>query len=117
MARPVSSSGKEEAEDEDDIMGAEADDAEAEFIRSVCEKEVVSGSGSPGANLLATFAPVIVEICSDPVNKYPNLSLQSAAAMALAKYMMVSSEFCESNLQLLFTILEKSTDPVIRCGP
>ena len=97
-------------------MGAEADDAEAEFIRSVCEKEVVSGSGSPGANLLATFAPVIVEICSDPVNKYPNLSLQSAAAMALAKYMMVSSEFCESNLQLLFTILEKSTDPVIRCG-
>lgn len=28
--------------------------------------------------------------------------------------MCVSSDFCEANLQLLFTILEKSTDPTIR---
>ena len=45
-----------------------------------------------------------------------SFSLQSSGAMALAKYMMVSSEFCEENLQLLFTILEKSRDPVIRAN-
>ena len=43
-------------------------------------------------------------------------SLQSSAALSLAKYMMVSSEFCEEHLQLLFTILEKSRDAVIRAN-
>lgn len=34
--------------------------------------------------------------------------------MALCKLMCISAEFCEHNLQLLFTILEKSTQPAIR---
>ena len=34
--------------------------------------------------------------------------------MTLSKFMSVSSEFCEQNLQLLFTILEKSEDSTIR---
>ena len=36
------------------------------------------------------------------------------AVLALAKLMCVSGEFCESHLQLLFTILEKSDDAAIR---
>lgn len=36
------------------------------------------------------------------------------ATLALAKFMCVSSEFCEKHLQLLFTILEKSQDATIR---
>ena len=60
---------KDEDDDQDEIVGAEADDAEAEFIRSVCEKEVVSSSGTAAGNLLAAFAPVIVDVCSNP-NKY-----------------------------------------------
>ena len=49
-----------------DIVGAQADDDEQDFIRSVCEKEIVSGE-----NLLAQFAPLIIEICSSPA-KYPD---------------------------------------------
>lgn len=40
--------------------------------------------------------------------------LQVTATLALSKFMCVSSDFCESNLQLLFTILEKSKNPAIR---
>lgn len=36
------------------------------------------------------------------------------ATLALSKFMCVSSDFCELNLQLLFTILEKSKNPAIR---
>ena len=48
------------------VVGAEADDAEQDFIKSVCEKEIVTGE-----NLLAQFAPIIVDICSSPT-KYPD---------------------------------------------
>ena len=36
------------------------------------------------------------------------------SVLALSKMMCVSSEFCDENLQLLFTILEKSNNPIIR---
>lgn len=41
-------------------------------------------------------------------------TLQITATLALAKFMCVSSDYCEKNLQLLFTILERSKDPVVR---
>jgi condensin complex subunit 1 len=40
--------------------------------------------------------------------------LQNTATLALLKFMCVSSEYCEKNLQLLFTILERSNDATIR---
>jgi len=36
------------------------------------------------------------------------------SVLALCKLMCVSSDCCEQHLQLLFTILERSSDPVIR---
>ncbi len=30
--------------------------------------------------------------------------------------MLVSSEFCEKHLQLIFTMLEKATEPIIRAN-
>jgi len=98
-------------EDDDmGVVGAEADDAEAEFIRNVCEKEIMYGS-----TLLASICPVITSICSQP-NKYPDPELRASASLALSKFMLVSSEFCEQNLQLLFTVLERSVEPVIRAN-
>lgn len=83
-------------EDDDmGVVGAEADDAEAEFIRNVCEKEIMYGS-----TLLASICPVITSICSQP-NKYPDPELRASASLALSKFMLVSSEFCEQNLQLV----------------
>lgn len=99
------------ADEEDEVVGAEADDAEAEYIRSVCEKEIVNAPG----NLLTSFAPSIIEVCLYP-HKYPDAKLRAAASLALAKFMLVSSEFCEEQLQLLFTVLERSAEPVIRAN-
>ena len=91
-------------------VGAEADDAEAEYIRNVCEKEIVTGT-----NLLALFAPSIIEVCLYP-HKYPDSKLRASASLALAKFMLVSSEFCDEQLQLLFTVLERSPEPIIRAN-
>jgi len=98
-------------EDEDmGVVGAEADDAEAEFIRSVCEKEILGGEG-----LLSAFTPLLVNICSNPV-KYEDPDLRSSAGVALCKYMLVSSEFADKHLRLIFTMLEKEIAPVIRAN-
>jgi Chromosome condensation complex Condensin, subunit D2 len=59
------------------------------------------------------LSPLVVTICSNP-KKYENMKLQTAASLTLAKMMMVSSSFCEDHIQLLVTVLEKSTEPVTR---
>lgn len=52
----------EAPEDEDmGCVGAEADDMEAEFIRRVCDKELLG----PG-HLLGCLAPLIVTVCANP---------------------------------------------------
>ena len=42
--------------------------------------------------------------------------LRAAATLSLAKFMLVSETFCENNLQLLFTVLDKSSDPTVRAN-
>lgn len=68
-----------------------------------------------GNTLLSAFGPLLEAVCSNH-QKYPDTELQTAASLALAKFMMVSSEFCDQHLQLLFTILEKSGSPIIRAN-
>jgi len=100
-----------EVEDDDmGCVGAEADDMEAEFIRKICDKELLSPS-----HLLGCLAPLIISICANPT-KYSDCDLRASASLALAKLMLVSSDFCEKNLQLLFTVLEKAEEPVIRAN-
>ena len=101
--------GNEDDNDDDmSLMGAVADDMEAEYIRSVCDKEIFQQG-----NMLALIFPIIVDVCSNPA-KYTDKALRASACFALSNCMMVSSDICENNLQLLFTILEKSEDPIVR---
>lgn len=95
-------------EEELGLVGASAEDDEAEHIRKVCEKEVLVGD-----TFLALVAPLIVDVCRKQ-SKYSDPDLRTAACLALSKLMLLSSEFCDDNLQLLFTILEKSSLPKIR---
>ncbi|XP_071805504.1 condensin complex subunit 1-like [Asterias amurensis] len=97
-------------EDEMGLGGAAVEDAEAEYIRKICESELVTGH-----NLLSAIRPLLVMVCSNPV-KYNEPGLRAASSLALAKFMLVSSDFCEAHLQLLFTILEKAPQPVIRAN-
>lgn len=95
-------------EEEIGLGGAEAEDAEMEFIGGICDEEIVCGK-----NLLAKLSRVIIEVVTDPF-RYPNPELKQTSSLALAKYMMVSAKYCDDHLRLLFTILEKTRDPEIK---
>jgi condensin complex subunit 1 len=65
------------------LAGAAAEDAESEYIRKICEGDLVNGE-----NFLAILQPVLVTICNNP-KKYCDPDLQTAATLALAKFMLV----------------------------
>ncbi|KAM4033008.1 condensin complex subunit 1 isoform 2-T3 [Anomaloglossus baeobatrachus] len=101
--------GNESLEEEDmGLAGASADDAEAELIQRVCDKELLSGQ-----QYLSAFLPLVLRVCKSS-GKYNDPALCSAATLALTKFMMISSDFCDSHLRLLFTLLEKSLLPGVR---
>ncbi|KAM6290268.1 condensin complex subunit 1 [Porphyrio hochstetteri] len=108
--RPQISGSETTMEEELGLMGASADDMEAELIRSICETELLDGK-----HLFSAFVPLVVKICSSP-GLYSDPALSAAAALSLGKVCMISSEFCESHLRLLFTIMEKSPLPGVRCN-
>ena len=65
--------------------------------------------------MLNIFRPLIVNLCQNP-EKYNDEKLQTYSVLALSKLMTISSFFCESNLQLFVTILERSCYPGIRAN-
>lgn len=70
-----------ELEEELGIGGG--DEQEVDFVRKVMETEVGGAGG-----MLATFEPLLVCIISNP-SKYSCESLQTAAALSLAKFMLI----------------------------
>lgn len=63
--------------------------------------------------MLSLLVPLIVSVNSNPT-KYSDPSLRSAASLCLAEFMLVSPQFCSEQLRLLFTVLERSPEEVIR---
>ncbi|NXP05107.1 CND1 protein, partial [Thinocorus orbignyianus] len=106
--RPQSTENETTMEEELGLVGASADDTEAELIRSICETELLDGK-----HLFSAFVPLVLKICNNP-GLYTDPALSAAAALALGKVCMISSEFCDSHLRLLFTMMEKSTLPGVR---
>ena len=108
------SNGSGENDEEDSIEdqlglnAAAADDADAEYINNLCQNDIVNGS-----NLLAVFGPLIVNIVVHGW-QFDGDHLRECSVLSLVKFMCVSSKFCEANLQLLFTILHKAPENVIR---
>lgn len=110
--RPAAGGAKNKnAEDEAelDLIGGTTEDDFTEAIAHIREREILYGSNS----LLSNFGPLATEICSNN-NAYKDQNLQAVASICMAKLMCVSSEYCEKNLPLLITILERSTDPITR---
>ncbi|OCL01265.1 condensin complex component cnd1 [Glonium stellatum] len=108
------SSGKQdtpapEEPDELDMMAGTTEDDFTEAIAHVRERELLYGPQS----LLANFGPLVADVCANNTT-YADPTLQAQAALCLAKLMCVSSEYCERNLGLLLTILERSKDAVVR---
>ncbi|TVY24519.1 Condensin complex subunit [Lachnellula hyalina] len=105
---PTDKAAKEAADDLDMIGGTTEDDF-TEAMAHIRERELLYGESS----LLANFGPLVSEICSNNTT-YKDRDLQAAATLCMAKLMCVSSEYCETNLPLLITILEQSKDPITR---
>ncbi|KAI5092898.1 condensin complex subunit 1 [Silurus meridionalis] len=95
-------------EEELGLTGASAEDTEAEFIRKICETELLAEG-----NMLSVFLPLLVKVCSSP-GRYSHTQLTTAACLALSQFMMISPAVCKDNIRLLFTVLEKSPLPVVR---
>ena len=106
-ASPVKAANVDEKEL--DLIGGTTEDDFTEAIAHIRERELLFGENS----LLSTFGPMVTEICSNNV-AYRDEDLQAAATLCMAKLMCVSSEYCERNLPLLITILERSRDAVTR---
>uniref|UniRef100_G3P7N6 Non-SMC condensin I complex, subunit D2 n=1 Tax=Gasterosteus aculeatus TaxID=69293 RepID=G3P7N6_GASAC len=70
-------------EEELGLMGASAEDTEAELIRKICETELLAEE-----NLLCAFLPLLVRVCSSP-GRYSHPHLTTAACLALSQYMMI----------------------------
>lgn len=95
--------------DELQEIAGSADDEFADLVFYVREHEILFGKTS----LISLFHPIIEQIClNDTV--FNDKTLLSIAHLTLCKFMTVSSEFCEKNLKLLLTVLEKSKVDVIR---
>lgn len=101
--------GASTEQDELDLIGGTTEDDFTEAMTHIRERELLYGANS----LLSHYAPLVTEICSNNT-KYKDENLQAAATLCMAKLMCVSSEYCEKNLPLLITILEKSQNPVTR---
>ncbi|BGP32073.1 condensin complex non-SMC subunit Cnd1 [Rhodotorula toruloides] len=101
--------GKKAADDELDQVAGSVEDEIGDVIAAAKEKELLYGPES----LLAIFGPMAATIVAQP-KIYTNSMLQTAATLALSKFMCVSSEFCAAHLMLLFKVLETSKEPAVR---
>ncbi|KAK4225679.1 putative condensin complex subunit 1 [Podospora fimiseda] len=100
---------EDEEADELDLIGGTTEDDFTEAMAHIRERELLYGPSS----LLAMFGPMVSEICANNTT-YKDRGLQQAATLCLAKLMCVSSEYCEANLPLLITIMERSGDATVR---
>ncbi|CAN6444040.1 unnamed protein product [Victoria cruziana] len=92
---------------------AASDDARLDSFSEQAEKEIVSG-GSTEKNLIGLCAPLVAKLCRNftLMQQYPEL--QAAGMLALCKLMLIDANFCEANLQLLFTVAENAPLETVR---
>lgn len=109
--KPINPAPQNEAADDDelDLIGGTTEDDFTDAMAHIRERELLYGQNS----LLSNFGPLVEEICSNS-NTYPDRNLQASATLCMAKLMCVSAEYCEKNLALLITIMERSEDPTVR---
>ncbi|KAK6149081.1 hypothetical protein DH2020_016606 [Rehmannia glutinosa] len=92
---------------------AASEDAMLDILAERAEKEIVFG-GSSGKNLIGHCASFLSKLCRNfnLMQKYPEL--QASGMLALCRLMIIDAEFCESNLQLLFTVVENAPSETVR---
>nr|KYP59857.1 Condensin complex subunit 1 [Cajanus cajan] len=92
---------------------AASEDAALDALFEKAEKEIVSG-GSNENNLIGVCATFMSKLCRNfgLMQKYPEL--QASAMLALCRLMIIDADFCDANLQLLFTVVESAHSEIVR---
>ncbi|GLT95831.1 hypothetical protein SLE2022_134920 [Rubroshorea leprosula] len=92
---------------------AASEDAILDMLAEKAEKEIVSG-GSSEKNLLGECAPFLSKLCKNfsLMKKYPEL--QASAMLAVCRFMIIDANYCDANLQLLFTVVENAQSEIVR---
>ncbi|KAG0433976.1 hypothetical protein HPB47_019439, partial [Ixodes persulcatus] len=85
-----------------------SDDSDAERIIHILDHVVLHED-----SILGMMSKIVVEVASKP-SVYGSLPVRINASLSLAKLMLINEGFCDEHLPLLFTILDKSSEPVIR---
>ncbi|KAJ1292247.1 hypothetical protein BS78_02G377600 [Paspalum vaginatum] len=91
-------------------LGATIDIA-IESLAERAEKEIVCCSEK---NLIGHCGPFLSVLCRNLtlLQKFPEL--QASAMLALCRLMIIDAEFCEANLQILFTVAENAPSQIVR---
>ncbi|TYK25536.1 condensin complex subunit 1 [Cucumis melo var. makuwa] len=92
---------------------AASEDAIVDSLSEKAEKEIVYGD-SRGKNLIGHCAPFLSKLCRNfsLMHKFPDL--QASAMLALCRLMIIDADFCQANLQLLFTVVETAPSDIVR---
>ncbi|CAA2991811.1 condensin complex subunit 1 [Olea europaea subsp. europaea] len=92
---------------------AASEDAMLDGLVERAEKEIISG-GNTGKNLIGHSGSFLSKLCRNfsLMQKFPEL--QTSAMLALCRFMIIDADFCESNLQLLFTVVENAPSETVR---
>lgn len=93
---------------DNEISGPASDDSDAERIIHILDHVVLHED-----SILGMMSKIVVEVASKP-SVYGSLPVRINASLSLAKLMLINEGFCDEHLPLLFTILDKSSEPVIR---
>lgn len=93
---------------EEDMAVGASRDYELEMTRESIERGLLDRT-----TLLGSVVPAIVQVCSSPA-RFRHPALVPNAVLCLCKFMCASATFCEQHLRLLFTLLGKSKNPLVR---
>lgn len=92
--------------------GMEADiERKMDQLHKLSEKFIVQ------KNLLSNYVPLMKNLVMEIINKKASVRnplVERSCILALCKFMTVSSEFCEKNLNLLFALLKCKIDPITK---
>ncbi|CAM9483812.1 unnamed protein product [Scytosiphon promiscuus] len=91
-------------------LNAEASAEDEQRLAELVEKEIV------GRNLLGAFGPLLVRLVADERGRFGHPLLRESSVLALSKFMCISEAFCDRNLSLLFTTLERSKDTSVQAN-
>ncbi|XP_004303600.1 PREDICTED: condensin complex subunit 1 isoform X2 [Fragaria vesca subsp. vesca] len=90
-----------------------SEDAILDTLSDKAEKEIIGG-GSLERNLIGHCAPFLSKLCRNFSLMQKYQELQVSAMLALCRFMIIDANFCDTNLQLLFTVVESAPSEIVR---